>query len=103
MTVEAVAQALEAMADDEVRERLAAGDDAEISGFELTGDERDMVIAAAADYPEVEGFQFRRKSAHQITVGQPAPNFRSNLSPFSVATFYVGNNANLNHVIIEPH
>jgi len=102
VSVEAVAEALEAMDDDDLRGRLAAGDEAAVSGFELTPDEREIVIAAAGDYPEVEGFQFRRQSAHQIRVGG-APTFEKKLSPFSAAVFYVGNNASLTRFINEPH
>jgi len=103
MTVDAVAQALEAMGDEKVRESLAAGDEAAVSGFDLTSDERAMVIAAAGDYPEVEGFQFRRQATHQLTVGPSAPNVEMKLSPFSAAAVYVGFNAHLTHIINEPH
>lgn len=103
MSVDGVAEALEAMADDGVRERIAAGEDAEVSGFSLTADEREMVIAAAGDYPEVEGFQFRRASAGQINVGPMVRDTAMNVSPFSAAVFYVGNGSRLNRVINEPH
>jgi hypothetical protein len=53
-----VRSALEAMDDDEVRSRLAAGDFAAVGGLELSDHERDLVQQAAADYPEVAGFAF---------------------------------------------
>jgi hypothetical protein len=53
-----VKAALEAMDDAEVRERIISGDMSDLGGMSLDQTETALVQAAAADYPEVEGFQF---------------------------------------------
>ena len=55
MTKEAVGHVLHAMDDNAIRERLAAGDFSDVE-YDLDAHEREMVEAAAADYPEVAGF-----------------------------------------------
>jgi len=55
MAREDVGNALKAMDDDKVREQIAGGG-LEGLDFDLTDDERDLVIGAAEDYPEVTGF-----------------------------------------------
>lgn len=57
MTKDATGQAIERMADDdEVRTAVAAGDTAALEDLELSEEERAMLVAAADDFPEVEGF-----------------------------------------------
>jgi hypothetical protein len=51
-----VRRALEAMGDDGVRGRLATGDFSAVDGLDLSDHERQLVQDAAADYPEVAGF-----------------------------------------------
>jgi len=54
-----VRQALIAMdADEDVRERLAAGDFDAVEGLDLSPDEQTLVQDAANDMPEVSGFSF---------------------------------------------
>ena len=81
-----VAMALEAMEDDEVRAALVAGDLSALGeGVELTAEERDMVVAAAADHPEVVGhgrYGIRAGQGTSIRVGQQGG------SAFDVARIY---------------
>ena len=61
---EDVGAALQAMSDnEEVRDRVAAGDFTDLPDTGLTEAERAMVTAAAEDFPDVEGF-----AQAQITV-----------------------------------
>jgi hypothetical protein len=53
-----VKAALEAMGDPEVRARIISGDMSDLGGLSLNEPESELVKGAAADYPEVEGFQF---------------------------------------------
>lgn len=55
---EDVRAALERMDDDEVRERIEAGDLADLGDLSLDDAEQELVRGAAADYPEVVGFAF---------------------------------------------
>ena len=57
MGKEELAQAVEKLADDDVRDAISAGDFSGL-GVELTEEEQAMVAAAAADFPEVAGFAF---------------------------------------------
>lgn len=56
MSREAVAQALEAMDDEGVRSSIEGGDLSALEGLDLADDEHQMVVDAAADYPDVSGF-----------------------------------------------
>jgi hypothetical protein len=52
-----VRRALELMtSDDEVADRLAAGDLADVADLDLSAEEQTLVTDAAADLPEVAGF-----------------------------------------------
>ena len=53
-----VKQALLAMEDDDVCQRLAGGDFAAVEGLDLTPEEQALVRDAAAHRPEVSGFMF---------------------------------------------
>ncbi len=53
-----VRRALQAMDDEGVRQRLAAGDFSAVPGLALDEHEKDLVRGAAAEYPEVAGFSF---------------------------------------------
>ena len=56
MAREDVGKALKAMDDDKLREQIAGGGLAGLEGLNLSDDEKEMVIGAAEDYPEVSGF-----------------------------------------------
>lgn len=58
MTREAVGAALNAMADEEVRSKIAAGDLSVLDDDDLTDAEREILVGAAEDYPEVSGYSF---------------------------------------------
>jgi hypothetical protein len=60
---EDVKRALQAMDDDETRQRLRAGDYEAVSELNLTDDERYLVREAAGDYPDVAGFAFMHMAA----------------------------------------
>jgi hypothetical protein len=53
-----VERALQAMDDEEIRERLTQGDFEALSSLRLTDEERALVRDTAGDYPEVAGFSF---------------------------------------------
>jgi hypothetical protein len=84
---ENVGIALTKMADPEIRERVSAGDVAALGYLEFNEAERDVVIAAAKDYPdpEVSGFSFG-----SLNFNAPPPasfNFTEN-GQFGVAAHY---------------
>ena len=51
-----VGQGLEALGDDEVRSQVTAGDFSGLPDLDLTDEERELLVGAAEDYPEVAGF-----------------------------------------------
>jgi hypothetical protein len=55
---EDVEQALRAMDDDQIRQRLSQGEYEAVTGLDLTDEERTLVKDAAGDYPEVAGFAY---------------------------------------------
>jgi hypothetical protein len=61
MAAEDVGKGLEAMGDDAIREQVAGGDLSGLTDLELTDEEQEMLVGAAADYPEVEGFAFNTR------------------------------------------
>jgi hypothetical protein len=56
MSEQDLAQGLAALADDEVRVKVAAGDLAAAGELELTDEEQELLVAAASDEAEVVGF-----------------------------------------------
>jgi len=84
MAVDHVALALMRLQDSDVRARVGADDFSDLDD-ELTDDEREMLVAAADDDPEVEGFAFS-ESAYYPSLLYIAQN-RSSLSPDVRATF----------------
>ena len=58
MSTEDVRRALIAIDEQEVRDRVAAGDHRALEGMDLTDEERELVEEAATNYPEVAGFAF---------------------------------------------
>jgi len=56
MAEQDLAQGIEALQDEEVRARVAAGDVAAAGALELTEEEQELLIAAASDEAEVVGF-----------------------------------------------
>ena len=58
MSRDDVRQALQAMDDEDVRSRLAAGDFSDVGELELADHERMLVQDAAGEYPDVAGFAF---------------------------------------------
>lgn len=67
MGKEDVRKALEAMSDDVVRQRLADGDFSAVEGLDLTEEERTLVTEAAAEYPEVAGFDLVKINPQLVT------------------------------------
>jgi hypothetical protein len=63
MGSEDVSRALGALADDDVRGRVADGDAGALGDLALSDEERDLVRGAAEDYPEVEAFFTLREQA----------------------------------------
>lgn len=58
MSTEDVRRALKAIDEPEIRDRVASGDGSALDGFDLSPEERELVVDAAGDYPEVAGFSF---------------------------------------------
>ena len=58
MAAEDVGKGLEAMGDDGIREQVAGGDFSALSDLDLTEEEQGILVGAAADFPDVEGFAF---------------------------------------------
>jgi hypothetical protein len=56
MARENVGKALTQLADPEIREKVAGGDVAALGYLEFNEAEREVIIGAAKDYPEVSGF-----------------------------------------------
>jgi hypothetical protein len=50
------ARVLDLMSDDGLRSNLAAEDFSDLAELTLTAEERQLLVAAAADYPETSGF-----------------------------------------------
>ena len=99
MARENVGNALGQMADPELREKVAAGDVAALGYLEFNEAERDVVIAAARDYPEVSGFNMGA-----LNFGAPPPtgfDFTEN-GQFGVASHYAFG-AHASPVIIGGH
>jgi|SRR5271165_3548627 len=91
MARENVGNALTQMADPEIRERVAAGDVAALGYLEFNEAERDVVIAAARDYPDVSGFEIG--SLNFGSSPPPGFDFTEN-GQFGVAAHYsFGSNA----------
>jgi hypothetical protein len=84
MSVADTAKALEAMLDDEIRSRLADGDFSDVSGFDLTPDERRMIQVGAEDSPEVQGYF----NPQPDPPGMPIMDGAVSLSPFSQLVTY---------------
>jgi hypothetical protein len=87
------------MADPEIREKVAAGDVAALGYLEFNEAERDVVIAAAKDYPDVSGFDIG-----SLNFGSTPPSgfdFTEN-GQFGVAAHY-SFGANAAPVIIAGH
>jgi hypothetical protein len=59
MAAEDLSRAIEALEDEEVRDRVAGGDLADFAELELTDEEIALVEGAASEYPEVVGFDIR--------------------------------------------
>jgi len=73
------------MADPEIRDKVAAGDVAALGYLEFNEAERDVVIAAARDYPEVSGFDMN--GLHFNAPPPPGFDFTEN-GQFGVAAHY---------------
>jgi len=99
MARENVGNALSQMADPEIRDRVAAGDVAALGYLEFNEAERDVVIGAAKDYPEVSGF-----ALGALDFSSAPPNgfdFTEN-GQFGVASHYAFG-ANAAPVVIGGH
>jgi hypothetical protein len=59
MSAADLTRAIEALEDEAVRDRVSGGDLTDFAGLELTDGEIAQVEAAAGEYPEVVGFDFR--------------------------------------------
>ena len=58
MSAEDLAQGLRAIDEEDVRQRVAAGDVGAAGDLALTDEEAGLLRGAAEDYPEVAGFMF---------------------------------------------
>ena len=58
MSAEDLARGLRAIDDEDVRQKVAAGDLSAAGDLELTDEEAGLLRGAADDYPEVAGFMF---------------------------------------------
>lgn len=58
MSAEDLAQGLRAIDEDDVRQKVAAGDLSAAGDLDLTDEEASLLRGAADDYPEVAGFAF---------------------------------------------
>lgn len=87
MTKDATGDALRRIADDEVREAVATGDTAALEDLDLTEEERAMVVAAADDFPEVEGFGASLKLGD---IGGISSGLKWPAGPFNKAATYAG-------------
>jgi hypothetical protein len=58
MSAEDLAQGLRAIDDEDVRQKVAAGDLSAAGDLDLTDEEAGLLRGAADDYPEVAGFFF---------------------------------------------
>ncbi len=58
MSAEDLAQGLRAIDDEDVRQKVAAGDLSAAGDLDLTDEEAGLLRGAADDYPEVAGFMF---------------------------------------------
>ena len=87
MARENVGIALTQMADPDIRERVSAGDVAALGYLEFNEAERDVVIAAAKDYPdpEVSGFAF---GALNFNAPPPSGFSFTKTGQFGVAAHY---------------
>ena len=77
MSRENVGIALNAMSDGEICEQVAAGDLSGLGDLEFTDLEREALIGAAEDYPEVSGFSFNF-SFNFAAPPPPQTNFQEN-------------------------
>jgi hypothetical protein len=58
MSADDLAQGLRAIDEEDVRQKVAAGDLSAAGGLDLTDEEAGLLRGAADDYPEVAGFAF---------------------------------------------
>lgn len=91
MSRETVGKALNAMAEADVCEKVAAGDLSVLGDLEFDDRERKAVVAAAKDYPEVSGYAFGRLN---FSSNPPQGfNFEANGSFGEAAHYAFGKNA----------
>jgi hypothetical protein len=99
MARENVGKALTLMSDPEIRDKVAEGDVAALGYLEFNEAERDVVIGAAKDYPEVSGF-----ALGSLNFGSAPPqgfDFTEN-GQFGVASHYAFG-ANASPVTVGGH
>ena len=78
MTRENVGIALNAMADADICEKVAAGNLAVLGDLEFDEKERDVLIDAARDYPDVSGFSFSFATLNFSVAPPSTLNFAAN-------------------------
>jgi hypothetical protein len=96
MTRENVGIALNAMSDADVCEKVAAGDLSVLGDLEFDEKERDVLIDAARDYPEVSGYAFNLGSFNFAAAPPNGLNFAANGRFGEAAHYAFGVNAGPN-------
>jgi len=86
MSVDALALGLVAIEDEEVRSAVAGGDFASLEDSDLSDEESALLKDAAAENPEVEGFDFSNSARYRavdyarVNQDRMSPTVRSNFS-----------------------
>jgi hypothetical protein len=93
MSRESVGKALNAMADAEVCEKVAAGDLSVLGDLEFTEKERTAVVDAARDYPEVSGYAFNLGTLNFSSKPPQGMSFEANGRFGEAAHYAFGANA----------
>ena len=96
MARENVGIALNAMADPAICEQVAAGDLSGLGDLELNEKERDVLIGAANDYPDVSGFSFNFATLNFAAAPPAQLNFAQNGRFGEAAHYAFGKNAGPN-------
>jgi hypothetical protein len=101
MTRENVGIALNAMADPDVCEKVAAGDLSALGDLDFDDKERSVLVDAARDYPEVSGYAFNLGTLNFSAAPPTALNFADNGRFGQAAHYAFGRNAGPNLAIHE--
>ena len=96
MSRENVGTAIKAMDDEDVREKLAAGDLSVLGDLEFDEKEAAVVVDAARDFPDVSGFGFNMGSLNFAAAPPNQFNFARNGRFGEAAHYAFGKNAGPN-------